>query len=356
MMRIAIVNDVHAIAQILAQAISENTEHQICWIARDGAEAIARCRDDLPDLILMDLVMPNMDGVEATREIMARTPCAILVVTASVSGNAGKVFEAMAAGALDAVNTPVLRGADSAHSLDNLLRKLTTLGKLIARNHTPPAPGPSQPAGPCEPGLALVAIGSSTGGPGALATILSSLPADLPAAIVVIQHVDPEFAESMAHWLDGQTGLRVRLARVGDRPTRGEVLIAGTGDHLTLTRNGKLTYTPEPQEYVYRPSVNVFFESAAVHWRNKVVGVLLTGMGRDGASGLLSLHRRGMPTIAQDQQSCAVWGMPKAAIALGAAREVLPLHEIAGAIGRSVAETRGRDDRARGVSNDKQPV
>lgn len=348
-MRIAIVNDVPAIAHILAQAITDHTEHKVCWIAHDGAQAVNQCRLDLPDLILMDLVMPVMNGVEATRKIMADTPCAILIVTASVSGNAGIVFEAMAAGALDAVNTPVLRGTEADQSLDNLLRKLATLGKLIARSH--PAPKPSREPGSStyEAGLPLVAIGSSTGGPGALATILSKLPGDFPAAIVVVQHVDPEFAESMAGWLDGQTELKVRVANPGDRPSRGEVLIAGTGDHLTLTRSGKLSYTSEPRDYVYRPSVNVFFESAAQHWRNKIVGVLLTGMGRDGANGLLALRQRGMPTIAQDEQSSAVWGMPKAAVALGAAQQVLALEDIAEAIRRNANETRGQEGRARGA-------
>lgn len=349
-MRIAIVNDVHAIAQILAQTIAEHTSHEVCWMARDGAEAVALCRQELPDLILMDLVMPNMDGVEATRQIMTHTPCAILVVTASVSGNAAQVFEAMAAGALDAVNTPVIRSADGKTSVDTLLRKLTTIGKLIARTHNTPPARSKQPLGPCESGLPLIAIGSSTGGPGALASILSRLGADLPAGIVIIQHVDPEFAASMARWLDGQTDLEVRLAVPGDRPAQGKVLIAGTGDHLVLKRNGTLGYTDEPRDYVYRPSVNVFFESAAVHWRNKVVGVLLTGMGRDGASGLLSLRQRGMPTIAQDQQSCAVWGMPKAAVALGAAQQVLPLDEIAAGIRRNVSDSSHKEPDAEGAA------
>lgn len=338
-MRIAIANDVQAIAQVLAQTIAAHTEHKVCWIARDGAEAVACCRKDLPDLILMDLVMPNMDGVAATRRIMTDTPCAILVVTASVAGNAGRVFEAMAAGALDAVNTPVLRGTETKSSLETLLRKLTTIGKLIARTHALPPAQADRKTAAFEAGLPLVVIGSSTGGPGALAAILSRLDADLPAGMVVVQHVDPEFSASMANWLDGQTELKVRLAQPGDRPARGQVLIAGTGDHLVLKRNGRLDYTSEPHDYVYRPSVNVFFESAVANWRNKLVGVLLTGMGRDGANGLLSLRQHGMPTIAQDQHTCAVWGMPKAAVALGAAQHVLPLNEIAGAIRRHVQES-----------------
>lgn len=337
-MRIAIANDVSAIAQTLAQTIARQTEHSICWIARDGAETVARCREDLPDLVLMDLIMPVMDGVEATRRIMRDTPCAILVVTASVSENAARVFEAMAAGALDAVNTPVLRGAESTSSLAALLRKLTTVGKLIVRNHTLPVTRAERKSALCETGLPLVVIGSSTGGPGALAHILSELDPELPAGMVIIQHVDAEFAASMASWLDEQTKLKVRLAQSGDRPRQGEVLIAGSRDHLVLKRDGRFDYTAEPRDYVYRPSVNVFFESAAAHWRNKLVGVLLTGMGRDGANGLLSLRQHGMPTIAQDQHTCAVWGMPKAAVALGAAQYVLPLAEIAAAIRRNVQE------------------
>lgn len=348
-MRIAIANDVHAIAQILAHAVAEHTEHDVCWIAQDGTDAVARCRDDLPDLVLMDLVMPNMDGVEATRQIMSHTPCAILVVTASVSGNAAQVFEAMAAGALDAVNTPVMAGAGAGDGLEALLRKLNTIGRLIARNHPPPRARAERRRANYEAGLPLVAVGSSTGGPGALARILSQLDADLPAGMVIIQHVDPEFSEGMAHWLNGQTDLKVRLARPGDRPARGEVLIAGTGDHLVMNRDGRLAYTSEPHDYVYRPSVNVFFESAAAHWRNKVVGVLLTGMGKDGAGGLLALHQRGMPTIAQDRHTSAVWGMPKAAVALGAAQLILPLDEIAPAIRRNVTDSSNRQARATGT-------
>ncbi len=348
-MRIAIVNDVNAIAQVLAQTICAHTGHTICWTARDGTEAVARCQQDIPDLILMDLVMPNMDGVEATRRIMAKTPCAILIVTASVAGNAGQVFEAMAAGALDAVNTPQLRGSDT-NSLAALLRKLTTIGKLIARNHALPAPKTEPNTAVCETGLPLIALGSSTGGPGALAHILSRLDSDLPAGVVVIQHVDPEFSAGMANWLDGQTDLKVCIAQPGDRPSRGKVLIAGTGDHLVVQRNGRLAYTPEPRDYVYRPSVNVFFESAAEHWRNKIVGVLLTGMGRDGANGLLALRQRGMPTIAQDQRTCAVWGMPKAAVALGAAQHVLPLDQIAAAIGRNILDSNQKQTCVTGIA------
>jgi two-component system response regulator WspF len=174
----------------------------------------------------------------------------------------------------------------------------------------------------------LVAIGASAGGPAALATLLRSLPADFAAAVVVVQHVDRQFAAGMAEWLHGASGFAVRLAESGDRPVPGTVLLAGTADHLALTASRHLGYTPEPREYAYRPSVDVFFESVCRHWRGEAIGVLLTGMGRDGALGLKALRSRGCHTIAQDEATSAVYGMPKAAVKLNAAVEVLPIERI----------------------------
>lgn len=331
-MKIGVVNDVSAILKILTRVINEHTEHQVAWTAQDGAAAVEKCAAERPDIVLMDLIMPVMDGIEATRRIMDQSPCAVLVVTASVTINAAKVFEAMAAGALDAISTPTLAGAQAKSSIDALQRKLTTIGKLITR-HTPPlAPTPAPKPATAGRQFPLVAIGSSTGGPGALATLLSELPHSLPAAIVVVQHVDSQFAPGLAQWLNDQTALPVRLAADGDRPEPGTVLLAGTSDHLILSPNRQLTYTAHPKDYVYRPSVDVFFDSVAAHWPCDPIGVLLTGMGRDGASGLLALQRAGRYTIAQDRASCAVYGMPKAAVELGAACEVLPIDSIAGAL------------------------
>ncbi|KAB0641145.1 chemotaxis response regulator protein-glutamate methylesterase, partial [Burkholderia stagnalis] len=176
----------------------------------------------------------------------------------------------------------------------------------------------------------LVAIGASAGGPTALATILGSLPADFGASIVIVQHVDQAFAEGMAQWLDGQTPLTVRIAHEGDRPQPSVALLAATNDHLRLARDGTLGYTRDPAETPYRPSVDVFFNSVTEHWPGDVIGVLLTGMGRDGAIGLKAMRMKGYHTIAQDQATSAVYGMPKAAATLGAARAILPLERIAG--------------------------
>jgi chemotaxis response regulator CheB len=175
----------------------------------------------------------------------------------------------------------------------------------------------------------LVAIGASAGGPAALAVVLKGLPKDFSAAIVIIQHVDIQFATGMAEWLSQHSALPVRVAAEGDRLVAGSVLIAGTQDHMRLIAADRLGYTPEPREYVYRPSVDVFFQSVSQHWRGGAIGVLLTGMGRDGAIGLKALRNRGYHTIAQDAGSSAVYGMPKAAAKLEAAVEILPMADIA---------------------------
>jgi chemotaxis response regulator CheB len=175
----------------------------------------------------------------------------------------------------------------------------------------------------------LVAIGSSAGGPPALATLLRGLPRTFPAGIVIVQHIDARMAISMAEWLALQCSLPVRVAVEGDRPMAGEVLIAGTSDHLVLKSPHRLGYTDEPRDSVYRPSVDIFFHSVLRFWRPSAVGVLLSGMGRDGATGLKALRDRGCHTIAQDEASSAVYGMPKAAAAISAAVDVLPMDRIA---------------------------
>ena len=177
--------------------------------------------------------------------------------------------------------------------------------------------------------MKLIAIGASAGGPAALAEVLGGLPKDFGAAVVVVQHVDQRMAQGMAEWLGGQSSLPVRVAGEGDRPSAGIVLLAATNDHLILKTADRLGYSPDPVSCVYRPSVDAFFQSVGERWRGEVVGVLLTGMGRDGAQGLKLLRNQGRHTIAQDEHTSAVYGMPKAAAKLDAAVDVLPLTRIA---------------------------
>ena len=328
-MRIAIVNDLTIAVTALRRVLQTHPEYQVAWVARDGKEAVAKCAQDTPDLILMDLLMPVMDGVEATRQIMQKSPCAIFVVTASTEQNVTSVYEAMGYGAVDAVDTPVLGGDSS--DVSKLLTKIARIGKLL-KSTTSEKISPlasHQRQNNSRLAVPLVAIGSSTGGPKALATILSKLPANFNSAIAIVQHVDAQFSSGLVEWLNQQSKLPVRLAAVGESLQKGTVLVAGTNDHLILKPDLTLGYTKDPINYPYRPSVDVFFKSLAQNWKHQGIGVLLTGMGRDGAEGLSALRLQGWHTIAQDKASCVVYGMPKAAVELNAAMEVLSPDDIA---------------------------
>ncbi len=328
-MRIAIVNDLVIAVEALRRVIATAPGYELAWIAHDGAEAVTKCQADTPDLILMDLLMPVMDGIEATRRIMAQSPCAILLVTASVNSLAPQVFEAMGYGALDAVRTPVLGLSGQTDGGAGLLAKIATIAKLIGksprqRSHsTPPLKSHPQRLPP------LIVIGASTGGPQALAKILSQFPATFRAAVVIVQHVDAQFAPSFAHWLDSQTLLPVQLAGSNCKLEPGKVWVAGTDHHLVMHPDRTVGYTSEPQNCSYHPSIDVFFKSVATHWLQPGIGVLLTGMGKDGAAGLATLRTAGWHTIAQDQASSIVYGMPKVAAELGAAVDILSVGAIA---------------------------
>jgi two-component system response regulator WspF len=230
------------------------------------------------------------------------------------------------------------------------LHKIELIGRLVDSREKAPREGrdavrsrPPAPAAAPAPGVdaqpsrePLVVLGASTGGPQALAEILGQLPARLGAGIVIVQHVDAAFAPGLGQWLSEQARRPVTLIAEGHWIVPGEVLLAGTGDHLVLGEDRRLHYSAEPRSACYRPSVDVFFASAARNWPGPGVAALLTGMLHDGAQGLLALRRRGWRTIAQDESSSVVWGMPKAAIELDAAELVLTLSEIAGAIARLV--------------------
>ena len=327
-MKIAIVNDMPMAVEALRRALAFEPVHEVVWVAGNGADAVRKCAEQTPDLILMDLIMPVMDGVEATRQIMAATPCAIVIVTVDRQQNMNRVFEAMGHGALDVVDTPAIGGANPKEAAAPLLRKILNIGWLIGQRGAR-EPAATNPVRAAVQRQGLVAIGSSAGGPAALEQLLKDLPVNFPAAIVLVQHVDQVFAAGMAEWLSSAAGLPVRLAREGEPPQPGTVLLAGTNHHICLLKNGTLAYTAEPVNEIYRPSIDVFFESVARYWAGDAVGVLLTGMGRDGAQGLKLMRQQGWLTIAQDQQTCAVYGMPKAAAAIDAAVEIRPLNTIA---------------------------
>jgi two-component system response regulator WspF len=335
-LRIAIVNDMALAVEALRRLVASVPGHQVAWTARDGQAAIERCAVDRPDLILMDLFMPKMSGVECTRRIMAATPCPILIVTSTVEGSYAEVYDAMGHGALDAADTPVFGLSGSLAGGATLLAKIAIIGKLVAARAVP-VPRNVRATRPPAPSGALVALGASTGGPAALAEVLAALGARFSGAVLIVQHVDEHFAPGLASWLADHSRFPVELAREGSRPRGGVALLAATADHLVLLPDGSLGYTRKPTELAYRPSVDVLFHSLVAHGPRHGVAVLLTGMGKDGAAGLLALRKRGWSTLAQDEASSVVYGMPRAAAELGAAEQVMTPARIGAEIAKKLA-------------------
>jgi two-component system response regulator WspF len=322
-LRIGIVNCMPGAAEILTRLVQTSGDHQVAWTARTGAEAVDRCESNPPELVLMNLLMPCTDGTEATREIMKRKPCPILILAETGEGNSAKALAALSAGAIDAMSSPL--SANSRETGTTLLRKIERIGHLMSQRAHSNEANVSQAK---ESTGKLVVIGASAGGSVALAEVLSCLPRHFAPAVVIVQHIEARFAPGLAECLNERSELPVSLVREGDGLKSGRVLVAATGDHLVFKGAQKLGYTAEPVGHSYRPSVDVFFDSTLRFFRGRVVGVLLTGMGRDGAQGLKRLRSAGHHTIAQDRKTSAVYGMPKAAAEIGAATEILPLPEI----------------------------
>ncbi|MBL1294177.1 MAG: chemotaxis-specific protein-glutamate methyltransferase CheB [Thiotrichales bacterium] len=332
-MKIAIVNDMMMAAECLRRVLVEHPGYEVAWIAKNGAQAVQMCLNDKPDLILMDMVMPVMGGVEATRHIMAQCPCPILVVTSSLETNAALVFETMGAGALDAVKTPVLSSSHGETDVEEFLRKVDMLHRLSSykveealikkREFT---------SNGIRLGNPIIVIGASSGGPNALEIVISSLPVSLAAPVVIVQHIDPNFSRELAKWLDKSCDIPVHLAESGQKPKVGHVYVADAKAHLVLDDSGIFRDQEVEDCHAYQPSVDVFFESVASNWYGDVVAAMLTGMGRDGAKGMLALYHAGHYTVAQNEASCAVYGMPKAAIEAGGVTDIVPLADIAPAL------------------------
>ena len=319
-MKLGLLIDSAALAETVRTAL--DGVHKVQWVARDERQALRLCTDDPPELLLMQLGCEAR--VEFTRRLMVDSPCPILLLDMAAELKTEWVFKAMGYGALDVVQLPISDSFSSVN-LALLLRKIKNITWLT----TAPTPLPQRSTTNGFPRPRLIAIGASAGGPATLNVLLPRLPATLNAAVVLVQHLDDQFSAGMVEWLGRESAMPVRLAQAGELPQSGVVLLAGRNEHLCVGRHGELLYTPEPSKQIYRPSIDVLFQSLAELWQGEAIGVLLTGMGRDGALGLKAMRDRGFTTIAQDKASSAVWGMPKAAVAIDAASEVLPLDRIA---------------------------
>jgi len=301
--------------------------------ARDGVEAVEQARRLKPDIIVMDVHMPRMNGFEATRQIMERIPTPIVIVSASTSREeVAMTFEALRAGALTLVEKPGgpdhPKYAESARRLVETVKLMAEV-KVVRRwpRRERPVP-PSSPPVRTDPKIRLIAIGASTGGPQVVAEILTRLPGDLAAPVLIVQHIAPGFTEGLVEWLAQGTRLGVKLAETGEPVRAATAYLARDGFQMGITRDGRIRLTKELAEDGFCPSASYLFESVAEAYGRSALGILLTGMGRDGAAGLKLLREAGGMTVAQDEESSVIFGMPGEAIRRGAAEHVLSPEQI----------------------------
>ncbi|TDX25385.1 protein-glutamate methylesterase/protein-glutamine glutaminase [Rhodovulum visakhapatnamense] len=346
--RVLIVDDSASVRRVLSDIISSDPCLEVMGTAADPYAAAERIGRELPDVIFLDIEMPRMDGLTFLRKIMAQRPLPVVICSSLTEEGSVALMEAMEAGAVDVVTKPRMgsveflqhsrmmicdtaRAAAQARVRPGRARRMQVEKKLSADAMLPARPGRGPSVVAAE---RIVCIGASTGGTEAIREVLEALPADCPP-IVIVQHMPEGFTAAFARRLDGLCAMTVREARDGDPILPGQVLIAPGNRHMMIARAGahaRIVIADGPPVCRHRPSVDVMFRSAAQQLGSGAAGILLTGMGDDGAQGLLEMRETGAATVAQDEESSVVFGMPKEAIERGAAARVLPLPRIAPAI------------------------
>jgi two-component system chemotaxis response regulator CheB len=343
--RVVVADDQQLVRAGFVVLLGSADDCEVVGEAANGAEAVALATSERPDVVLMDVRMPVMDGIEATRRIMTECPTPIVVLTAAdASRESHLTFDAIQAGALEVMQKPV--GVSHA-DFEIIRQRLVNTVKLMAevkvvRRHSRKVT--TALTAPLQQGLhgpsALLVIAASTGGPAALNTLLRALPPDFPLPIAVVQHMSSGFLPSLISWLQLGTRLRLMLAEEGQVLSPGEVYFAPDDHHLVVSAQGRLGLTTAPPVSQVRPSATVLFLSAAAKYGSQVTGLVLTGMGDDGALGLKAIHDRGGLTLAQDEASSVVYGMPKVAFEMGAVERVLSIERMGAALLSMVAEQR----------------
>lgn len=339
--RVLLADDSPTIRHYLTTLITEIPGMEVVGEARDGQEVLEMARDLRPDVISMDINMPVMDGLEATRTIMEQTPTPVVVVSGLLESDIELSMRALEAGALAVVEKPPNRldpqfEAKRKHLLTTI-RAMAGVSVVSRRNHGRKNHDSQEFSAVktrtdklAKP--EIIGIGASTGGPSAIHRILKEFPAEFPLPIVIVQHMPHEFLQGLARWLQRSTRLTVKIAESGDELKAGIVYIAPGTEHMTVIRqdgNLRIRLIRERGTPQYQPSVNMLFNSLASTCGSNAVGVILTGMGDDGASGMLAMRQAGARTLAQDEQSSTVYGMPNAAVLCGAVKLSVPLTTLA---------------------------
>jgi len=335
MIKVLIVEDSLVVSHLLLQILQSDPEIVVVGQARNGEEAVWLANHLKPDVITMDINMPKLDGIEATKLIMQQCPTRIIVVSAAGNNNESKsAFEAIKSGALQVIDKPKgYLASDYEQIKGNLIKsvKLMSTLKVVTRWATkkPVKPLVKQPTVKTSGKIKVMGIGASTGGPAALNYLLSRLPKNFPLPILIVQHITFGFGAAFADWLNTESSLPVFLAKQGQAIEPGRVYVAPDGYHLGVNSNGVIHLTNKKVNYNHHiPSVNYLFESLAKSYGHQSLGLLLTGMGDDGALGLRLIREAGGRTFVQDEESSVVFGMPKEAIRIGAAEKIVPLNTV----------------------------
>ena len=368
--RVLVVDDSALMRKIITQILRETPDMEVIGAARDGVEGLRMARELRPDVITLDVEMPNMDGLAFLDALMPTQPTPVVMLSSLTTEGAETTFACLQRGAVDFAAKP--SGSISLNLADisaEIVAKVRGAANAKTFAPRPPAPSPDAPAARTEPsGLvrnavappkppaawsaanrsefgALVVIAASTGGPAALQQLLPRLSADADAAWLLVQHLPPHFTGAFASRMDRICEITVREAREGDRLERGTLLVAPGGFHLMLDAGGVARLNQEPTLWGVRPAADIAMHSAAARFGARTIGVALTGMGRDGASGIKAIQAAGGVCVAQDEATSVIYGMPRAAVETGAVHCSLPLPEIANALMRLVA-ARGAIQRA----------
>jgi len=337
--RVLIVDDSAYVRLTLSRRLNEQPGLEVIGTAQDGREALAKIPHLRPDVVTLDVAMPQLDGIHTLREIMHRHPLPVIMFSTLTTANARETIRALMWGAVDFVTKPTIQ-SQLPKVVDELTLKIRAaaqarLGEVPAEPEAKPKP-PSGDARAFKSSDKIVVIGASTGGPRALSVVLSGLPADLPATLLLIQHMPKGFTRSLAERLDAVGAFAIKEAEEGDVLQVGQGFMAPGGSHLLITKQHHLTLSHSPLVHGVRPAIDVTMASVAQHYPMRVVGVVLTGMGSDGLHGATLINGAGGRVIAEAESTSVIWSMPRRVAEAGVAHVVAPLPEVARAITRAV--------------------
>lgn len=348
MIRVLIVDDSRVVQEFLSYIFRSDPEFSIAGIAGSGEEAIVKTAELKPDIITMDINMPGISGIEATTRIMETTATPIVIVSGAEGvTESSSVFRLLEAGALAVVQRPPdMRHPGFKEVCSDMLKTVRLMSEikvvsLVKRSQTLPTHPPKQSKDEIlqKPGIQLIALGASTGGPNTIQKILSSIPKNINVPVVIVQHITKGFIHGMLEWLSATSAIPLRVASQGEMLLKGTAYFAPDDFHLGVSNKMTAILDLRPPENGIRPSVDYLFRSVSKSFGAGVAGILLTGMGKDGAVALKILKDQGAITIVQDEESSTVFGMPGEAVKLGAATYILPPGEIAALIGNLTSQS-----------------